>query len=74
MRQTDSPKAGWDALWAPPRVTNHNAAYFAQFGCRADPLVRGRPPGRPLLGYMRLIWWGKERVQGDPLGPGGPPY
>ena len=23
---------------------------------------------------MGLIWLGEERVQGDPHGPGGPPY
>src|ERR1700678_3040219 len=30
----------------------------------ADPLVRGRPPGRPLRDRMSLIWCGEERVQG----------
>jgi hypothetical protein len=47
-------------------------------------LWRG-PPGRApwsvadaLVGHsritMRLIWLSEERVQGDPRGPGGPPY
>jgi len=56
-----------------------NVTYFARnriFGinCRADPLVRGRPPGRPLRDRIGLFRFGEERVQGDPRGPGGPPY
>src|SRR5437879_5087996 len=39
----------------------------------ADPLVRGRPPGRPLACGRKLIP-NEERVQGDPRGPGGPPH
>jgi hypothetical protein len=31
-------------------------------------------PGRPLGDRVGLIWLGEERVQGDPRGPGGPPY
>jgi hypothetical protein len=37
--------------------------------CGADPLVRTRPPGRPLRDRMGLIWPGEERDQGDPRGP-----
>jgi len=37
-------------------------------------LVRGCPPGRPLRDRLGLLWPGEERVQGDPRGPGGPPY
>jgi len=37
-------------------------------------LVRGRPPGRPLRDRIGLFRFGEERVQGDPRGPGGPPY
>ncbi len=40
--------------------------------CGADPLVRSRPPGRPLTERMGLIWLGEEQVQEDPRGPGGP--
>ncbi len=36
----------------------------------ADPLVRGRPPGRP----EKLAPASGQRVQGDPRGPGGPPH
>src|SRR5437660_5694358 len=39
----------------------------------ADPLVRGRPPGRPLACGRKLIP-NEERVQGDPRRPGGPPH
>src|SRR5437870_2666853 len=39
----------------------------------ADPLVRSRPPGRPLAFGRKLIP-NEERVQGDPRGPGGPPH
>jgi hypothetical protein len=50
--------------------------------CRADPLVGAGPPGPALrrrsrgsLGdRLRLGSLGEERVQGDPRGPGGPPY
>ena len=42
-------------------------------GQGADPLVRGRPPGRPLAFGRKLIP-NEERVQGDPRGPGGPPH
>jgi hypothetical protein len=35
--------------------------------------VRGHP-GRPLRHRVGLIWLVEERVQGDPRGPGGPPY
>src|SRR5690349_2158467 len=42
-------------------------------GQGADPLVRGRPPGRPLACGRKLIP-NEERVQGDPRGPGGPPH
>src|SRR6478609_7093446 len=39
--------------------------------CGADPLVRGRPPGRPLPRSCKsLCGMSCERVQGDPLGPG----
>jgi hypothetical protein len=31
-------------------------------------------PGRPLRDRKGLISLGEERVQGDPRGPGGPPY
>jgi len=41
---------------------------------RADPLVRGRTPGRPFRDCTGLILLGEERVQGDPRGPGGPPH
>ena len=37
---------------------------------RADPLVRSQPPGWP---SGRELLFGR-RVQGDPRGPGGPPY
>ena len=33
--------------------------------CRADPLVRGRPAGRPLRDRIGLIWLGEER--GPPM-------
>jgi len=40
----------------------------------AVPLVRRRhPAGLAGIG-IGLIWQGEERVQGDPRGPGGPPY
>jgi hypothetical protein len=39
----------------------------------ADPVGCGRP-GRALRYRIGLIWLGEERVQGDPRGPGGPPY
>jgi len=45
-----------------------------EYQSRADPLVRGGPPGRPLGADPRLTLLAEERVQGDPRGPGGPPY
>jgi len=41
---------------------------------RADPLVRSRPPGRLFAGSGDLVLGGKERDEGVPCGPGGPPY
>jgi len=38
------------------------------------PPVRGRRPRRLLADRIGLIWLCKERVQGDPRGPGGPPH
>jgi hypothetical protein len=42
------------------------------------PLWSGIPRPTPPVGLsgdtMRLIWLGDGRVQGDPRGPGGPPY
>src|SRR5207253_6369620 len=49
----------------PPPITCIN--------CEADPLVRGRRPGRPLAFGRKLIP-NEERVRGDPRGPGGPPH
>src|ERR1022692_3869428 len=37
----------------------------------ADPLVRGRRPRPPAAGVCRCL---RQRVQGDPRGPGGPPH
>jgi hypothetical protein len=41
---------------------------------RWSALVRGRPPRPASLDRIGLSWLGEERVQGDPRGPGGPPY
>src|SRR6266568_1337140 len=64
----ESGSVGWIAqcrLVFPPPNTCIN--------CGADPLVRGRPPGRPPAFGRKLIP-NEERVRGDPRGPGGPPH
>ena len=40
----------------------------------ADPLVRSRPPGRLVEEWQVIDSSRKERVRGDPRGPGGPPH
>src|SRR5256885_7220990 len=49
----------------PPRSTLF--PYTTLFRSRADPLVRGRPPGRPFRGNG-------QPDEGVRRGPGGPPY
>ena len=46
--------------WAQPQVSVSNPMptchdRMLRIRCGADPLVRGRPPGRPLRDRMRLI-------------------
>ena len=53
-----------DAIW-------HIEAGIA---CGADPLVRGRPPGRPARPCVEANLGDPQRDEGVPRGPGGPPH